>query len=158
MEIYVDGCNNRKFGACATVVGVHENIKYDLFREYYFLFPDLILEEIDAPVGKIVVAKIHFNDVASQQNNGAELIAMVAALRISLHNNFTYPILSDSKLIVDFWSKKMSKTVTDPEKGKYIQECISLHKEFESKGGVIRWIPGDLNMSDIGLHINKKVR
>ena len=55
-----------------------------LFRET--LFADLTLELHEKlPVGPRVLAKAHFDDVQVQQNNGGELLALVMALRIALH-------------------------------------------------------------------------
>ena len=40
----------------------------------------------------------------------------------------------------------------DLQKKKYIEECVSLRKEFEKRGGQIIKISGNINKADLGFH------
>lgn len=154
--IYVDGgCNkNTKGEAWGSVVN-KDGI--DLIGLYYSLLQDMILRYEDLPVGRRVVIIAKFDDVKSQQNNGAELLSMVAGLRIANYfyaNNYPIPyILSDSQLLVEYWSKKITAGKSfSPLKEKYIRECIELRKIYERYGGSIVKISGNDNKADLGWH------
>lgn len=154
--IYVDGgCNkNTKGEAWGSVVDKDGN---DLIGIYYGLLQDMTLRYEDLPVGRRVVIIAKFDDVKTQQNNGAELLAMVAGLRIANYffaNNYPISsILSDSQLITEYWSKKITSGKSfSPVKEKYIKECIELRKIYESYGGNIIKIAGDVNKADLGWH------
>lgn len=159
--IYVDGaCNNfTKPYALGSAVDHYGN---DLIKNFQPLFTDMTLREYDLPVGKRFVIMVNFNDVVSQQNNGAELLATVAGMRIALYlikNNYPLQyIFSDSNLIVQFWSKRIkdeSAAKMDPNKLKYIHELISLRSELELLGCILWKISGDSNPADLGYHISK---
>lgn len=133
----------------------------DLLETYQSLFSDMNSKIVDLPSRdkkslekrRIIISK--FNDVKSQQNNGAELIALVVALRIALQNDIIKTIKCDSKLLTDYWSKylkKESRNKMDPQKAKYIDELIELRKKFEENKGNIEKISGDYNLSDLGFH------
>lgn len=117
--------------------------------------PDLLIVNKKCPVGSrnVIIAKA--TDVQSQQNNYAELLAMVAGIRIGLEKGVK-TIYSDSQLIVTYWSLGNVNPKTwkamDPKKQKYITLCSSLRKAFESKGGKIVKISGDDNLADLGYH------
>lgn len=92
-----------------------------------------------------------------QQNNGAELLACVAALRIAINMGCKDIILyGDSDLIIKYWSvtgiSKKSKANIDDTKKAYIEECIALRKKFESLGGKVIKIAGKENDADLGYH------
>ena len=125
-----------------------------LVNLYSFLFPDMQLREVSLPIGKRTVIIAKFSDVKSQQNNGAELMALVAALRIALQDNI-YTIYCDSDLLIKYWSlnlKKNKRLVMDPNKVKYIDELISLRVEFNKRKGNIIKISGGDNLADLGYH------
>jgi len=103
-------------------------------------------------------------------------LAMMVALRIACHTckmkyqgcynqeqqrQFYSRIYSDSKLIVNFWSKGRVNPETlskmDKNKRNIIQECTELRKEYENvyNGKIIR-ISGDDNLADLGFHQSKK--
>ncbi len=157
MEIYADGaCNSKTEGfAWASVVN-HK--REDLLRPEDH--KDLVIEKKQLPKGPRNVIICKANDVASQQNNYAELLAMVAALRIALKTNhgnkYEMKLYSDSQLIVDYWSQGKFNLKTwnkmDVQKQKYIVECAKLRKEFEHKGGKVIKISGDDNLADLGFH------
>lgn len=150
-EIYVDGCCNKKVGSCGSVICFANGKRIDLLHHFEYLFTDLKIETVNVPIGNIKIIKVNFPGL-QQQNNGAELLAMVAGLKIALQMKNVKRILSDSQLIVDYWSKNMSKTITDVNKRFYINECIKLRKLFEERGGEIIKISGDDNLADLGFH------
>ena len=116
--------------------------------------------DVILPVGKSRVLISKFSDVISQQNNGAEMLALVTGLKIACILNKKYPeivtkICSDSDLMVKWWSvnlKKEKRETMDPHKVKFIDEMIGLRKLFEKLGGSIEKISGDDNRADLGYH------
>jgi pentapeptide MXKDX repeat protein len=154
--IYVDGgCNKQtKDTAFASVVDYQGN---DLIEKYSYLFPDMDLNEVILPVGKRVIAIAKFDDVKKQQNNGAELLALIIGYRIALEDINIRIIYSDSDLMIKYWSKKLDSikaSKMDQRKVKYIYELINLRMEYESKGNYnsLRKISGDKNLADLGYH------
>jgi len=158
--IYVDGgCNSHTEGNAWGSVVNKDGI--DLIEPYYQLLHDMKLEKRNLPNGPRCVIVCKFDDVPSQQNNGGELLAMVAGLRIAIYciqNGMMIPaILSDSKLIVEYWSKRVTPGKTyDPLKLQFIQYCISLRQYYESLGGKIIKISGDINLADLYWHVSKR--
>lgn len=148
--IYVDGGHNKftKDEAWASVV---DSNGVDLIPKYKDLLSDMTLKNVKLPKGPRMIIVSKFDDVKSQQNNGAELLAMVAGLRIMIKewNNKKSIINSDSQLIVDYWSVKLKNINIDKRKKKYIEECIELRKKFK---GEIKKISGDDNIADLGFH------
>lgn len=155
MNIYVDGAMNKYTNGKAWASVVDSNGE-DLVYRYQQLFPDLVLISRHLPVGNRLLAEVSFNDVSSQQNNGAELISLVMGLRIALTTGEYFNIYCDSELIVSYWSKGHinPKTLSkmDPNKYKYICECVQNRKLFETIGGNIIKISGDNNLADLGFH------
>ncbi len=153
MSIYVDGCCNKTIGACSTCVN-HEGV--DLIKEYQEfldLYDFLCWFEKGEYNGKSYY-KVSFNDVQSQQNNGAELLAMIIGIEIAMY--FGYDVIkSDSQLMVDHWSKKISSTIKDERKAKLQRFLVKRRLAFEAKGGRIEKIPGDANIADLGFHKRK---
>lgn len=151
-QIYCDGGHNKHTDdeAWGSVVDETER---DLVYEYKELLSDMSLKKVKLPKGErwIIVSK--FNDVSSQQNNGAELLAMVASLRIALYKNDVFDkIYSDSELIVKWWSKNLNenkKKTMDKRKVQYIEEMINSRKKFT--GDIVK-ISGDANLADLGYH------
>lgn len=154
MFIFVDGCCNKIIGSCSSIVdseGVDLIEKYSEFIESYDFISWFDLKIAN---GKKVI-DVSFSDVKTQQNNGAELVACVVGLCIAIHFGYS-KVFSDSKLIVDHWSKKESKTIKDPRKSKLQRFLIKLRSEFENLGGSLEWISGDNNISDLGFHKVKR--
>jgi ribonuclease HI len=153
--IYCDGGQNShtKDEAWGSVVDCNKN---DIIEEYKELLSDMKLQEkrLKNDTRYIIVSK--FNDVETAQNNGAELLALVASLRIANKFNLTKVINCDSELLVKWWSKGHinSKTALkmDPKKLLYINECSELRKTFERNGGKIVKISGSDNLADLGWH------
>lgn len=161
--LYSDGGQNALTGDSAWG-SVRDASRRDILAAHTDLCKDMSLGQVQLPDGKRVVCAAKFGDVKSQQNNGAELLALVAALRIanqSLAPNaptgIAYNVVaSDSQLLVVYWSKGhvngKTKASMDPLKLKWIQECASQRSIFESRGGKIIQIPGNQNPADLGYH------
>jgi ribonuclease HI len=158
-KMYVDGGCNKMTGdeAWGSVVDDNKNClitKYKkMIREE---FPDLILKKKELPVGVRYIVVSKFNDVASQQNNGAELLAMMIGLYIcSLDKNYNI-VYSDSDTVIKWWSKnhisKEKQKTMDKEKMKYIKTCSEFREKFEENGGKIEKIDGGRNKADLGFH------
>lgn len=157
--IYGDGGFNNvtKPDAWGSVVNGYGS---DLICHYSHLLTDMNLKEVNLPVGRRVIIVTNFSEV-THQNNGAELLACVAALRIALNLiSNGIPVLTvfcDSQVIL-YWSirlKSESAATFDPKKVLYINELIQLRKQFESFGGSLSKIKGEKNLSDIGFHKSK---
>uniref|UniRef100_A0A6C0BET8 Ribonuclease H n=1 Tax=viral metagenome TaxID=1070528 RepID=A0A6C0BET8_9ZZZZ len=158
--IYVDGAYNKntKPNSYGSVVN---NQGLDMIIYNKNLLTDMLIENKDLPVGNRDVIICNFTGV-SQQNNAAELMAMIAGLRIAINyiNNgiLVKHIASDSKLIIEYWSKyikKETEELSDPKKVFYIKELILLRKRFESLGGSIVKVESDTNPADLGWHVVK---
>jgi hypothetical protein len=108
MQLYVDGACNDKSNKKGWASVCDQNEK-DMIAEYKFLFNDLKVIEVDVPKGHKFVIESHFNDVASQQNNGAELIAMVCGLRIAkyLSQQCRQPNITDINQPIDLLRQKL---------------------------------------------------
>lgn len=157
--IFVDGGYNRH--TAPNAYGSVTNHKgFDLIEGNKHLLRDLEIVRVELPVGVRELIVCNFGGV-SQQNNGAELMAMVAGLRIALHyisNHYKIKnIASDSQLIVEYWSKgRYKRDGLDSNKIFYIEELKRLREIFESYGGVIQKISADSgNPADLGYHVNK---
>lgn len=150
--IYVDGGYNNftKPDAYASVVNGYG---IDILNSVPELINDMNIKEVNLPIGKRFITVVNFTDVTTQQNNGAELIAAVIGLRLAIYFNsigiLVENVCSDSQLIVDNWSKYLSKTAKDYNKIKYINELISLRKNFT--GNLVK-ISGNKNPADLGFH------
>lgn len=156
--IYVDGAFNnttRPYGYGSVV----DCKGKDLIKHHKFLLNDMELEKVILPVGKRRIIKAFFEEV-EHQNNGAELLAAIAGMRIVLYmSKFEEyepinTIYCDSSIIVDSWSNKMSKTVTG-DKAKYIAELIRLKKKLLKINCRLMKISGDDNLADLGFHVKK---
>lgn len=103
------------------------------------------------------VLVVKFNDVKSAQHNGAELVAMLIALRMATANpSLIKSIFGDSSLLIDYWSvgrvNKNTLEKMDASKRKMITECVTLRSQFEKGGGKIYQISGNDNPADLGFH------
>ena len=148
MTIFVDGGFNRitkpnAYGSVTNFTG------QDLILYNKELLRDMNIIHVNLPVGDRDVIVSYFNGV-TQQNNGAELLAAIAGLRIALYYNVNgvpvRHIASDSKLIVESWSiriKSESEATFCQRKVAYIKELIWLRQKFESIGGRIEKIDAD---------------
>lgn len=150
--LYVDGGHNKQTGKEAWACVVNHKGK-DMIAKYDYLFIDEKTKDVVLPVGPRTVLVANYSDVTSQQNNGAELLAMWAALIISVHESKYTVICSDSSLIVDHWSKRLNPAKQMcARKKELVLEVIELRKEFEARGGSIVKIRGDDNPADLGYH------
>lgn len=159
--IFCDGCCNAKTKGegWATVV---DDRGRDLLPENAFAYEgmDSRIETLPMGVTRVIVAK--FKDVSKQNNNGAELLALIASLRIALVRREIKIINSDSALIVDYWSKnhvsKDSREKMDSDKLAMIEECSRLRTAWEKTGGTIVKISGDDNLADPGFAHGTKTK
>lgn len=88
----------------------------------------------------------------SKTNNYGELIALFFAILYAKKNNIN-KIFGDSKLVIDFWSLgRYNKKNLNDETIALIYLTNKHRKEFESIGGKISYIPGDINPADLGFH------
>ena len=159
--LFADGGHNTLTGKVAWGRVVNTKSE-DQLAEFSELFPDLVIENQKLPVGYqrsmkdsyVVVAD--FKDVSKQQNNGAELLALLCALRIAMFDDTIILINSDSELLTKWWSvsgpNKITAKKMDQQKLAYIQEVRSLRLRFEKRGGKITKISGDDNLADLGFH------
>ncbi|MBI4991625.1 MAG: ribonuclease H family protein [Candidatus Harrisonbacteria bacterium] len=85
-------------------------------------------------------------------NNYGELLAAKYALGFALKGGVKN-VFGDSKLVIDFWSKGILNRKFLPKKTIALaEEVAQLRKEFESFGGKIQYISGDVNPADLGFH------
>jgi len=140
--------NNSAFGSIVDYLG------RDLILTYIDLFSDMEIILVNLPAGlrSVIVAK--FNDCKTQQNNGAELLALIGAYRIAIRNSHQInEIYCDSDLLVKYWSKKIKYNPDmDPRKVAYINELIKLRECAEKLGIRLTKISGDINRADLGFH------
>lgn len=146
--IAVDGTHNGTTGPFA-LAQVTDTTGQNLVHIHKDLFTDFALVHDDRHI------QVRFGDHV-QQNNGAELAAMVAGLRIALRDTSIREIWSDSSLIVDYWSlgrvADATKALFCPAKLALVNECCALRAQFEASGGKIVKISGSTNPADFGFH------
>lgn len=163
--LYCDGGSNKQTKAN----GLNEawgSVVYgdatDAIEPNRHLFDELELREVDLPVGHRTIVVFVAKDVASQNNNGAELLGMYMSCLIALKNKNKQikVIYSDSNLIIDYWSRGhvsiASRAKMDPVKLYYINRLALLRQEFERSGGEIAKVPASRNLSDFlpqGMHV-----
>ena len=154
--IYIDGGFNRTTGddAWGSVVN---GFGFDLIPYSSFLLNDMELKEVDLPKGKRTIIVANFNGV-KHQNNGAELLSLVAGLRLAIYlinNNIPVKTIYSDSQVVLYWSirlKEESAVNFDQRKVTYIRELIELRREFEKLGGKIEKVDGGSNPADLGYH------
>ena len=155
MQIYCDGCCNGESKGYGWGT-VFSDKNEDLILRFPVFTDDMKMIEITPESGrrkgqKIGMVACKFDDVV-QQNNGAELLAFIVALRIAnLFFEQGTTVYTDSQLVFDYWSLGRHKIV-NPEKVAWIKIAMALRKEFEGKGGKIVKIPGAKNIADPGWH------
>lgn len=84
-------------------------------------------------------------------NNFGELSGLFFALNIAILMGDKF-IFGDSKLVIDYWSNGIYKKDLPLHTVDLIKNVMPLRKEFESLGGKIGFVPGDLNPADLGFH------
>ena len=153
MDIFTDGCCNKTIGSCVSVVDSDNVCLITKYHKYLDLYDFLSWFEEGEHNGRTIF-KVAFTDVSTQQNNGAELVAAIIGICIAYHHNYKR-VYCDSTLIVEHWSKKVSKTIKDERKAKLQRFLIKVCKLFENAGGKLIWISGDDNKADLGFHKKK---
>ena len=155
--ISVDGCCNdeTKISGCGWGSVVDKNGE-DLIPKYKHLSKDFKYEEKRGKNKDREVIIAQATDVKEQQNNYAELLSFLFALRIATNNENVKEICSDANLIIKFCGNPShnTKSTADENKNKYIQECKKLRKIFETRGGIITKVDGGENKADLGYHKN----
>ncbi len=153
--IFCDGCCNKTTNGEGWSSIVNEKGECLITKYNDIDTSDLIIKIANLPVGTRSIIICKFNDVVSQQNNGAELLALYLSLKVALKYNFKI-INCDSELLVKYWSKgittKKTKLKMDTTKLDYINKVVELRKEFEKGGGKVVKISGDDNLADLGFH------
>jgi ribonuclease HI len=178
-QLFTDGAQNMKTGhyAYSTIVDQYGNDWYQLYKK---LFPK---SQVFVPPGEYpkfgfttstekkrklgttsrTVKKVRFGS-ESQQNNSAEIQAFKDALEIAIKMgpSVVQKISTDSKLVLDFWSKNRvnaqtrAKMALDcPEKLDLIKKTAELRETWEESGGQIGFVPGGDNPADLGFHRKK---
>lgn len=162
MEVYTDGACNATTGknAWGSVIGIVKEEKiivYDLL----VLAKDVTLCTEKLPANKLLAAAertvvvTHFNDVDTNQNNGAELVAFTLGLELAQQYK-AIKVYTDSELLLKWWSKghvnMKTKKKMDPKKLEWIQRCTTARIAFEKTGGKVEHISGKENPADLGWH------
>jgi ribonuclease HI len=153
-SIYTDGGQNKVTGPKEAWGCVTNNQGQCILEMYYeSLLKDMPILPKNLPNGPRLCIIAQFTDVKAQQNNGAELMALVAGLRIALARPEITKIYTDSQLLLMYWTKGyFKKENLDPRKQTFIEESIQLRKLFEARGGELLKISGKDNPSDHGFH------
>ena len=85
-------------------------------------------------------------------NNYGELIGIFLAIDIALRKR-SFKIFGDSKLIIDYWSKgHYNKTSLNEKTVDLIKKTTEKRVKFESLGGTIQHVSGDINPAVLGFH------
>lgn len=87
-----------------------------------------------------------------------ELFGLYLALLIATKDDFYKKIAGDNLGVINTWSKgeKISSKISQEEK-ELIDKVVLLRKKFESNGGKMLYIKGDINPADLGFHVKKRV-
>lgn len=152
--IYVDGSckpGNDSVGLASVVDGKSK----DILCDHLDLLQDFDVEEMKLPVGIRHIISCKFPGL-KQQNNRAELLAMVAGLRIAFYNKEYTVLYSDSQIVREYWSLgrigDQAKKTACQQTMDYIKECTELRQEFETRGGQVKKVSGTENKADLGWH------
>ena len=106
----------------------------------YDYFPTRVNEHGNINLGK------------DKTNNYGELVGLYCALEIAEKEKI-YEIYGDSNLILFYWSKGRYSKDSLPEKTVELIEIVTKkRREFESKGGKVDYVSGDINPADLGFH------
>ena len=110
-----------------------------------------LLSEI-LPPKDITKFQTHKIEGVEITNNYGELLACYYALAIAIEKK-KKNLFGDSKLIIDYWSKRRIKRKDLPAKTVDLSEKVSqLREEFEKSGGELKHVSGDHNPADLGFH------
>jgi hypothetical protein len=153
-SLYVDGCCNKSIGACSSVVDHDHNdvIGPNLtFLKTVDFLNEFRIKPHTVKGRKRMIYEVGFTDVVSQQNNGAELVAMCIGLILAIEYDYKR-IYSDSKLLIDHWTRKPSLKIEDPFKRQIQHLVVELRADFVNRGGQVLYVPGDSNPADLGYH------
>ena len=142
----------------------HKDAWFELFlSEHKAVIPDHMVASMGpkAPDKTRRVLRTLFDDVKVQQNNGAELVAMLIAQQIVLHRGpakTPCTINCDSQIILRSWSGGSGGNPHTPKrkapspKDTLIAQCRALRVDLEAKGHQFIHIPGKDNLADMGYH------
>ena len=85
-------------------------------------------------------------------NNYGELLGLQFALEIAKKEGVK-KIFGDSKLVIDYWSLgHIKRGVYHKSTYALVKKVTNLRKQFEERGGEIKYISGDINPADLGFH------
>lgn len=87
-------------------------------------------------------------------NNYGELMGLNIALDLAVILD-KKTIIGDSELVIRYWSKGVYKEVLPETTVSLIGEVVKKRLDFESLGGRIYHVSGDLNPADLGYHKKK---
>lgn len=105
----------------------------------------------EAPL-KVKINEFGKHPVSGVTNNYGELLACKYALQIATKQGIK-KIFSDSRLVLDYWSRGFIKKKELPRRTvKLAEEVTELRKNFENSGGEMGFIEGDYNPADLGFH------
>ncbi len=164
MDLFVDGSfrMGKQTHAYATVVDGKGRDMIAHFRMTTpHLFHNIDLHDERCPRGLRTVARVRSPKVV-QQNNYAELMAMMLALRMAhAKRGAVRSISTDSSLVHDYWSRgrvnamlRADWATSDPAKLACLDEVVRLRRALEhgEPKCVFRKIPGKSNPADLGYH------
>jgi viroplasmin and RNaseH domain-containing protein len=85
-------------------------------------------------------------------NNYGELLGCFYAMQVAKKLGVK-KVFGDSRLVLNFWSRGVMKEKGLPKKtADLIRETADLREGFESSGGTLSYISGDVNPADLGFH------
>lgn len=86
-------------------------------------------------------------------NNYGELAGLCVAIVFARWTG-TNKIFTDSRLVLDYWSRGICKSKNRPTQ--ILSEAATIMRtKFEADGGMIGYISGDYNPADLGFHQSK---
>lgn len=154
IEIYCDGGHNKQTGkeGWGSVVDFKGNCLLSQHRNLIIDLPIHQSVKLKKDIRDVLIS--NFTDVKTQQTNGAELLALLAALRIAIHLNKKV-IGCDSNVVLswtDIKNREVKRDGMDVRKKQYLNEANLLREKFEKEKGKIIKIKGDNNLADLGFH------
>jgi len=85
-------------------------------------------------------------------NNFGELLGLYLAIECAKKYHI-FNIYGDSNLVLEFWSQgRFHPEKLEEETVTLIRKVIEKRREFETLGGQISYISGDINPADLGFH------
>lgn len=165
ISLYSDGAHNPRTGGVgyASVVDSDKKDMIAQFMNSVEITSGLELKRVSLPVGERQIAIASFTDVTHQQNNGAELIGMLMALRMAVSGKCRVETIYCDSTTVLAWSQgrigSATKLKMDKRKIGLIEECHTLRSLFEKEfKGQVLFVPGDDNPADLGFHRSKSAK